>query len=64
MIRKLLCRLFAHRWRYPRDFIRECPRCEREEAVYLNRFPKIGEPQTEWRASPNQRLRDGLETME
>ena len=50
--RAVLCRWFGHRWRYPSSFIRECTRCPRKEAVYINRFPHIGEPQYEWRLSP------------
>ena len=47
-VRAVLCRWFGHRWRYPTEFTRECTRCPRKEALYMNCFPYIGEPQCAW----------------
>ena len=57
-IRRLTCKARGHRWNYPSQFMRQCIRCGREEAVYVNRCPHIGEPQSEWLPSPTQRLKD------
>lgn len=53
-----LCKLLGHNWVSKREAIRECARCGREEALWYNEFPRVGEPATKWDASPTQRLRD------
>ena len=48
-----LCWLFGHNWKYHSQCQRHCLRCLRAEAVFENRFPKIGEPQYEWHEFPS-----------
>lgn len=56
----IICKIFGHKWQYTRTYIKICKRCQREEAVYMNRFPKIGEPLTYWDASPSQKTKKHL----
>ncbi len=56
MLNKLLCRLLGHRWKKTREYIRRCERCKREEALWLNNYPSIGEARYFWDASPSQRM--------
>lgn len=46
---KILCKLLGHKWTHPRTYIRICERCEREEAIFENPYPKIGESKLEWK---------------
>ncbi len=52
-----------HMWKYTRSCTRQCERCGREETLWYNRFPKVGEPQTEWGPSPDQMLKDVMEKL-
>jgi len=53
---KFLCCWFGHKWEYTGRYIRECKRCGYEEAVFINRSLKIGEAQSNWEPSPQQRI--------
>ena len=54
-----LCAVFGHKWVYDRENTnRVCSRCGREQTVWLNRYPKVGQPQMEWADSPKQRMKD------
>jgi hypothetical protein len=53
-----MCEQHGHDWKRTRSTTRVCQRCGREEAVWANRFPGIGEAATYWAASPTQRLKD------
>jgi len=50
VLKGLLCRLIGHRWqKFSDGFKRRCPRCAREEWVFSNPYPRIGEPKYYWR---------------
>lgn len=61
-IAAIRCRWSGHDWLYDSGYKRHCKRCDYEEAVWLNRFPRIGEPASEWGPSPSQILSDALES--
>lgn len=54
---RLWCSILGHSWIYD-DYrpIRRCRRCNYEETEWQRRFPKIGEPEVFWDASPQQQL--------
>lgn len=52
---RMVCRLFGHRWKMVRDATRQCMRCNYRETLWLNRFPRIGEPQVKWGPAPGER---------
>ena len=53
----IICKLIGHKWKIGENILlRTCVRCGHEQTVWLNKYPKIGEPQTMWGDSPNQRM--------
>ena len=57
-MKRLLCRLFGHWWRYDGDTLRTCRVCGREDTLWYFRFPKTGEPNIFWGDSPDQRIKE------
>lgn len=50
MIRRARCRAVGHRFvEFSDGFKRHCPRCNKEEWVFSNPYPQIGQPKYEWK---------------
>ncbi len=53
-----------HKWKQTRAYIRECEYCGREEALFINPYPRHDEPAGTWRASPDQCMKESTEIID
>lgn len=52
------CRFVGHRFvKFADGYKRCCTRCDREEWVMGNPYPRIGQPQHEWKHMPFRHMR-------
>ena len=50
MIKRILCKLFGHKWDTSDEYYQKCTRngCLVWRAVYVKKYPKFGEPASGW----------------
>ena len=56
-MKRLLCRLFGHRFTVQDLGKRHCARCRREEWLMSRPYPRIGEAKYYWKHMPFDELR-------